>query len=81
MLRRFALLVGIDARRPASWLAAATGHHCPETFAAEIRKLPRDVRWIVVHRKTRYAAEIAAELAALRLPNVELVKPGMAYEF
>ena len=62
-------------------LAAATGHHCPETFAAEIRKLPRDVRWIVVHRKTRYAAEIAAELAALRLPNVELVKPGMAYEF
>jgi len=25
VLRRFALLVGIDARRPASWLAAATG--------------------------------------------------------
>jgi cAMP phosphodiesterase len=62
-------------------LAATTGHHCPATFAAEIGKLGRDVRWIVVHRKVRYAAEIAAELAALRLPGVELVQPGMAYEF
>lgn len=62
-------------------LAARTGHHCPATFAAEIGKLGRDVRWIVVHRKARHAAEIAAELAALRLPNVELVKPGEAYEF
>jgi ribonuclease BN (tRNA processing enzyme) len=62
-------------------LAATTGHHCPATFAAEIARLGRDVRWIVVHRKVRYAAEIAAELAALRLPGVELVQPGMAYEF
>lgn len=62
-------------------LAATTGHHCPATFAAEIGKLGRDVRWIVVHRKVRYAAEIAAELAALGLRNVELVTPGVAYEF
>jgi cAMP phosphodiesterase len=62
-------------------LAQATGHHCPATFAAEVGKLDRDVRWIVVHRKARFAAEIARELAALRLPNVELVKPGVAYEF
>jgi ribonuclease BN (tRNA processing enzyme) len=62
-------------------LAATTGHHCPATFAAEVAKLGRTVRWIVVHRKARYADEIAAELAALRLPNVELVKPGVAYEF
>ncbi|MFM8734894.1 MAG: MBL fold metallo-hydrolase [Pirellulales bacterium] len=62
-------------------LATRTGHHCPATFAREIGRLGRDVRWIVVHRKARYAAEIAAELAALRLPNVELVQPGVAYEF
>lgn len=61
-------------------LAAATGHHCPATFAAEIVRFPRDVRWIVVHRKARYAAEIAAELAVLRLPNVEIVTPGVPYE-
>jgi len=62
-------------------LAAETGHLCPSTFAAEIRKLDRDVRWIVVHRKARYAAEIARDLAALGLPNVEFVRPGFAYEF
>jgi cAMP phosphodiesterase len=61
-------------------LAATTGHHCPATFAAEVAKLDRGVRWIVVHRKARFAAEISRELAALRLPNVELVQPGVAYE-
>jgi len=60
-------------------LAETTGHHCPATFAAEIRKLDRPVRWIVVHRKPRYAAEIAAELAALGIPGVELVEPGRVY--
>jgi hypothetical protein len=43
--------------------------------------LDRDVRWIVVHRKARYATEIARDLAALGLENVELVRPGLAYEF
>ena len=62
-------------------LAAQTGHLCPSTFAGEVRKLGRDVRWIVVHRKARYAAEIARDLAALGLPNVELVRPGFTYEF
>jgi cAMP phosphodiesterase len=62
-------------------LATTTGHHCPATFAKEVAKLRRDVRWIVVHRKARYADEIARELEALGLRNVELVKPGVAYEF
>ena len=62
-------------------LARLTGHHSTTTFAAEIRKLPGSVRWIVVHRKPRFAAEIARELASLALPNVELVRPGVPYEF
>lgn len=61
-------------------LATTTGHHCPKSFAAEIRKLDRPVRWIVVHRKARYAEQIARELAALGLPNVELVEPGRCYD-
>jgi ribonuclease BN (tRNA processing enzyme) len=60
-------------------LATHTGHHCPASFAAEIRKLGRPVRWIVVHRKPRYAVEIARELEALALPGVELVEPGRVY--
>jgi len=62
-------------------LAARTGHLCPSTFAAEVRKVGRAVRWIVVHRKAAYAAEIADELAALGLDTVELVRPGVAYDF
>lgn len=61
-------------------LAAESGHLCPASFAAEVRKLDRDVRWIVVHRKPRYAAEIAREIAARGLPNVELVTPGRVYD-
>lgn len=61
-------------------LAGEVGHLCPASFAGEVRKLSRDVRWIVVHRKARAADEIAAEIAALGLPNVELVKPGHVYE-
>lgn len=62
-------------------LAARTGHHCPATFAREIARLGRDVRWIVVHRKARYAGVIARELATLGLKHVELVEPGRVYEF
>jgi cAMP phosphodiesterase len=61
-------------------LAAITGHLSTATFADEIRKLPRQVRWIVVHRKARYAAVIAEELKSLGLANVELVRPGHVYE-
>jgi len=61
-------------------LAETSGHLCPASFAAEVRKAGRDVRWIVVHRKPRYAAEIAREISGLGLPGVELVKPGQVYE-
>ena len=61
-------------------LAEVSGHHCTASFAAEIAKLDRPVRWIVVHRKPRYADEIATEIAALGRPDVELVQPGRIYE-
>ena len=61
-------------------LATITGHLSTATFAAEIGKLPRQVRWIVVHRKARYAAQIAREIETLGLANVELVRPGHVYE-
>lgn len=61
-------------------LATLTGHLSTATFADETRKLSRQVRWIVVHRKARYAAEIAKELESLGLANVELVRPGHVYE-
>jgi len=61
-------------------LADRTGHLSTATFAAEIRKLPGAIRWIVVHRKARYADEIAREIDGLGLDNVEFVRPGEVYE-
>jgi ribonuclease BN (tRNA processing enzyme) len=61
-------------------LAADCDHHCSATFLAECRKIPAAARVIVTHRKARYAAEIAAELAGGEA-RVELVEPGRVYEF
>lgn len=60
-------------------LAEVSGHHCTASFAAEIDRLERPVRWIVVHRKPRYADVIATEIAALGRCDVELIRPGEAY--
>jgi len=75
--------VFLEASFPSSLsdLATLTGHLCTRTFPLEAAKLPAPVRKIVVHRKVRYAAEIAREIAALGLDNVEFVRPGYGYEF
>jgi hypothetical protein len=36
---------------------------------------------MVVHIKARYFAQIATELGALGIPNLELCQPGVAYDF
>lgn len=64
-----------------SELARISGHLCTRTFAAEAAKVPAGVRTIVVHRKPRFAAQIARELDELGLDRVELVRPGRVYEF
>ena len=51
-------------------LAARTGRLCYSALAAEMRKVGRQVRWIVVHRKAAAAAEIARELEKLGLDGV-----------
>ena len=75
--------VFLEASFPASHsdLAALTGHLCTQTFAAEHAKVPHHARSIVVHRKARYAAEIAREIAAHGLSGVEMVRAGFGYEF
>ena len=75
-----AVFLEVSFPRKHAALASITGHLSPDSFAQEVRKLPRPVRWIVVHRKARYAAEIAAEVEALGLDGVEFVRPGHVYE-
>ncbi len=63
------------------WLADKSLHLCPETFAAELAKLREPVRTMAIHLKPTYFDTIAAELQALKLPQLEIGEPGKRYEF
>jgi ribonuclease BN (tRNA processing enzyme) len=75
--------VFLEATFPAAdaWLAGISGHLTTELFRAELAKVPPGVPVIAVHQKPRHAEVIAAELAAMRLPNAEVVRPGRVYRF
>ncbi|MFL5339106.1 MAG: MBL fold metallo-hydrolase [Gemmataceae bacterium] len=62
-------------------LAVITKHLTPASFGREVKKLTRPARVIAVHLKSRFYAEIVAELSALGLSNVEVVQPGHVYDF
>ena len=53
----------------------------PAGFAAEMQKMSRPATFYAVHLKARYRAQVAQELLAHRLANVEIAKFGTAYEF
>jgi ribonuclease BN (tRNA processing enzyme) len=64
-----------------SWLAQVSKHLTPAMFAREVAKLDRPVRILVTHVKARYQAEVLAEVGDLKLPQVEVGRFGVAYEF
>ena len=62
-------------------LAITSKHLTPAMFAAEVRKLTRQVPFIAVHIKPRFYDQVVAELNALDLADVHIGKPGDTYEF
>jgi ribonuclease BN (tRNA processing enzyme) len=62
------------------WLAEVSKHLTPRRLAAEVGKLNRPTRLIVVHIKPRFREEIIAELQALKLPGLEIGIFGTPYE-
>jgi cAMP phosphodiesterase len=62
-------------------LAARCDHLAPDSFAAEVARLPAGIRVLVVHRKAAHAERIAEELTARNLPGVEMAAPGQTYAF
>jgi len=62
-------------------LAKASGHLTTPQFLAEVREFPKDVSVYAVHGKARYREVIERELAASRLPNVQMIEPGREYDF
>jgi ribonuclease BN (tRNA processing enzyme) len=61
------------------WLADVSKHLTPAKFAAELRKLQRQVPVVVVHIKARYHNQVVAQIEALRLPNVSIGIPERPY--
>ena len=62
-------------------LAAVSKHLTPAMFAAEARKLARQVPFIAVHIKPRFYDQVVAELGGLDLADVQIGEPGATYEF
>ena len=62
-------------------IAEASKHLTAEMFGRETAKLERDVPIIAVHLKARFHEEIAAELAALGITELEIGVAGKEYRF
>lgn len=75
-------LVFLEASFPnrMQWLADKSLHLTPRTFAEQSARLPASVRLVAVHLKPDFHAQIAAELAALGRPQLEIGKANQIYE-
>jgi ribonuclease BN (tRNA processing enzyme) len=62
-------------------LAEVSKHLTPALFAQEVAKVKSAVRFLAVHIQASSRSQVARELKALRLPNVEIAIPGKAYHF
>jgi ribonuclease BN (tRNA processing enzyme) len=63
------------------WLADVSKHLTPATFAGELRKLQRPVRVVAMHVKARFQEQVAAQLRALKIPQLEMAQFGVPYVF
>jgi ribonuclease BN (tRNA processing enzyme) len=62
-------------------LAAVTQHLTPAGFIGEMQKLSLPARFLAVHLKAACRDQVAAQLLAHRLPNVEIAEFDVCYEF
>lgn len=63
------------------WLADASKHMTPGRFGHEMTKIRPGVPVFVVHIKPKYHDRIAAELAKIARPGIQICTPGRIYEF
>jgi cAMP phosphodiesterase len=62
-------------------LARVSGHHSPATLVEELPKIKPDVKIYAVHLKAAGRETVAAEIAALDNPRIEVAEVGREYEF
>jgi ribonuclease BN (tRNA processing enzyme) len=59
-------------------LASTSCHLTPKLFAEEMKKLGKPARFLAMHLKPAYFAEVSEELKEI---GVEVVEPGRLYDF
>lgn len=75
--------VFLEASFPDSmkWLAEASKHLTPSMFKTEANKLGKETKFIAVHIKARWREQIIDELGRLGMPDLEIGRFGVVYEF
>jgi len=77
-----ALLVELSFPNELQRLADLSGHLTPRTLAGELAKLERsDLPVLLYHLKPAYVASLRREVAAMRLPNLRILKVGDTFRF
>lgn len=76
------LTVFLECTFPESmaWLGDVAKHLTPSLFAAEMKKLGRPARYVIVHLHPKHRETVIAELKALGLPGIEIGQAGVPYE-
>lgn len=62
-------------------LARVSCHHSPATLLEELPKIKSGVPVYAVHLKAMYQHQVAAEIAALNHPRIQIAEVGREYEF
>lgn len=76
-----AILMDVSFPNRMQWLADKSGHTTPADLQQLAQRISADVRLIAVHLKPAFHDEIVTELAALKLPNLEIGQRAVVYEF
>ena len=63
------------------WLAKVSKHLTPAMVTAELKKLSRQVRVIIVHIKARFQSQVIAQLQALGVSSLEIGQFAVPYSF
>ncbi|MFO0878966.1 MAG: 3',5'-cyclic-nucleotide phosphodiesterase [Gemmataceae bacterium] len=81
--RPFLRAVFAECTFPSSlqWLADLALHLTPRNFAAVRAQLASHVRLIAYHLHARCREAVIAELAELKIPDIEIGEPGVTYLF
>jgi cAMP phosphodiesterase len=62
-------------------LARVSHHHSPATLLEELPKIKPGVPIYAIHLKAFYRDQVAAEIAALNNPRIQVAEVGREYEF